>query len=80
MANQELAEELQKSVTRKFMKRKVYPSFIENTQGTDLADKQLIIKFNKGILFLLCVIDMFSKYIWVIALKDKKPIAITNAF
>ena len=41
---------------------------------------QLISKFNKGIRFLLCVIDIFSKYTWVVPLKDKKGITITNAF
>ena len=41
---------------------------------------QLISKFNKGILFSLCVIDIFSKYAWTIPLKDKKSITITNAF
>ena len=33
---------------------------------------QLISKFNKGFRFLLCVIDIFSKYAWVVPLKDKK--------
>ena len=41
---------------------------------------QMINKFNEGILFLLCVTDIFSKYTWVIPLKDKKYITITNAF
>ena len=41
---------------------------------------QLISKFNKGICFLLCFIDIFSKYAGVIPLKDKKGITITNAF
>ena len=41
---------------------------------------QSISKFNKEFLFLLCVIDIFSKYVWVIPLKDKKGITITNAF
>ena len=41
---------------------------------------QLISKFNKRICFLLCVIDNYSKYAWVIPLKDKKGITITNAF
>ena len=50
------------------------------TQGADRADMQLISKFNKGICFLLCVVDIFSKYAWVIPLKDKKVITITNAF
>ena len=40
--------------------------------GADLADIQLISKSNKGIRFLLCVIDIFSKYAWVVPLKDKK--------
>ena len=41
---------------------------------------QLIKKFNKGFTFLLCATDIFSKYAWVIPLKDKKGITITNAF
>ena len=41
---------------------------------------QLLSKFNKGICFLLCVIDIFSKYAWIILLKGKKYITITNAF
>ena len=41
---------------------------------------QLISKFNKGFRFLLCVIDIFSKCAWVVPLKDKKVISITNAF
>ena len=41
---------------------------------------QLFSKFNKGFRFLLCVIDIFSKYAWVIPLKDKKGISIVNAF
>ena len=40
---------------------------------------QLISKFNKGICFLLCVIDTFSKYAWFILIKDEKGI-VTNAF
>ena len=48
--------------------------------GADLADMQLISKFDKGIRFFLCVIDIFSNYVWVIPLKDKKVITITNAF
>ena len=41
---------------------------------------QLVSKFNKGFRFLLCVIDIFSKYAWVVPLKDKKRISIVNAF
>ena len=45
-----------------------------------MADIQLINKFNERIRFLLCVIDIFSKYPWVVPLKDKKGISIANAF
>ena len=41
---------------------------------------QLISKFNIGIRFSLCVIDIYSIYAWVIPLKDKKGITIINAF
>ena len=41
---------------------------------------QLISKFNKGFRFLLCVIDIYSKYAWFIPLKDEKGISIVNAF
>ena len=41
---------------------------------------QLISQFNKGFSFLLCLINIYSKYAWVIPLKDKKDITITNAF
>ena len=50
--------------------------FIDNIWGGDLADMQLMSKFNKGFRFLLCVTDICSKYVWVIPLKDKKGIAI----
>ena len=55
-----------------FEKRKVNSPFIDNIWVADLADMQLINKFNKGFRFLLCVIDIYSKYAWVIPLKDKK--------
>ena len=56
---------------KKFKKRKVYSAFKVNIWGADLADMQLLSKFNKGFRFLLCVIDIFSKYAWVVPLKDK---------
>ena len=62
LANLQLADELYKPIIRKFKKRKVYSSFKDNIWGVDLADMQLISKCNKGIRYLLCVIDLFSKY------------------
>ena len=58
----------------------MHSSFINNTWGDDLADMELISKFNKGLISLLCVIDIFSKYAWVIPLKDKKGNTITDTF
>ena len=58
----------------------MHAPFIDNIWGADLGDMQLISKFNKGFRFLLCVIDIYSKYAWVAPLKDKKGIAITSAF
>ena len=57
-----------------------YSSFIDNICGADLTDMQLISKFNKGFRFLLCVIDIYSKNTWVVLLRHKKSITISNAF
>ena len=62
MSDQQLAEELHKPIIEKFKKRKVQSPFIDNIWCADLADMQLISKFNKGICFFLCVIDIVSKY------------------
>ena len=80
ISNEELAEELHKPITKKFKKKKVQSPFLDNVWGVDNADMQLISKFNKEFRFLLCVIDIYSKYAWVIPLKDKKGITISNAF
>ena len=53
---------LQKQIIRKFKRRKVYSHFRENIWGVDLADMQSLSKYNKGIKYLLCAIDLFSKY------------------
>ena len=62
------------------MKKAVYSRFKDNIWGADLADMQIINKFNKGFRFLLCDIDIISKYVWVVPLKDKKAVTITNTF
>ena len=78
--NQQLAEEPHKPIIRKFGKTKAHAAFKDNIWGADLADMQLLSKCNKGVRFLLCVIDIFSKYAWVVPLKDKKDISIVKAF
>ena len=78
--NIQLADELHKPFIRKFKKRKVYSSIRDKIWGLDLPDMQLLSKFNKGFRFLLYVVDIFSKYAWVIPLKDKKGISIANGF
>ena len=75
-----LADELHKPVIKKFNKRKVYSQFKDNIWEVDLADMQSLSKKNKAIKYLLCAIDLFSKYAFVVPLKDKKGISIVNAF
>ena len=75
MQNQQLANELHKPI-----KRRVYSSFKDNIWGDDLVDVQLIGKFNKINRFLLCVINIYSKYAWVFPLKEKKGVTIVNTF
>ena len=70
--NEQLANELHKPIIRKSEKRRVYSTFKDNIWGAYSADMQLLSKYNKVIRFLLCVIDIFSKYAWVIPLRDKK--------
>ena len=70
--NQQLANELHQPIVRKLKKRKVHSSFKGNIWGVDLADMRLVSRRNKGVRCLLCVIDIFSNYAWVVPLKDKK--------
>ena len=78
MSNEELAEELHKPIMKNFKKQKVESPYIDNNLRADLADMQLISKFNKNLF--LCSIDIFRKYPWVIPLKDRKGTTITNPF
>ena len=78
--NKILAEELHKPVIKKINKRKVYSQFRDNIWGVDLADMQSLSKKNKGIKYLLCAIDLYSKCAFVVPLKDKKGISIVSAF
>ena len=58
----------------------MYSTFKDNIWGADLGDMQLISRYNKGIRSLLCLIDIFSKYVWVVPLKDKRGVGIVTAF
>ena len=75
-----LADELHRPVIKKFNKRKVYSQFKDNIWGVDLADMKSLSRKNKGIKYLLCAIDLYSKYAFVDPLKDEKGISVTNRF
>ena len=77
---QESTIALQKLHIFKFEKRKAYSSFKNNICVPDPVDLQLISKYNNGLRFWSCIINIFSKYLWVIPLKDKKGITITISF
>ena len=53
---------------------------MDNVWSIDLADMQSLSKYNKEIKYLLCAVDLFSKYAWLVPIKDKKGISIVNAF
>ena len=78
--NYQLASEVHRRIIKKFKRWNVYSSFRDNIWGVDLADMQSLSKYNKGNKYLLCAIDLFSKYAWVVPIKDKKGTSIVNAF
>ena len=75
-----MANELINQLLEYFKKRKVYLSFRDNIWSVGLAYMLSLSKYNKGIKYLLCAIDLFSKYAWVVPLKDKKGTSIVNTF
>ena len=83
ISNKQLAEQLQNQLLENLIKRKCNPLLwiiFENIWSADLADMQLINRFNKRFRFLLCIVDIYSKYACAIPLKNEKGITITNAF
>ena len=77
---QQLAEELHKPIRRKFKTRKVIVNHIDEIWSADLVFMDKLSNWNKGFKYLLTVIDVFSKFAWVVPLKDKKGSSITTAF
>ena len=79
--SQQLAEELHKPITRNFRKRRVISYGVDKIWTADLVEIQKYSKWNKGIKYLLTVIDVFSKYGWIVTtLKDKKTESVSLAF
>ena len=78
--NEQLAEEIHKPVTKKFKRRKIYVRFNDNIWAADLAEMESLSPKNKNVKYLSCVIDVFTKYIWVKPLKYKKGKTVLNAF
>ena len=70
--SEQLAKELHKPITRNFSKRTVISNGIDKIWAADLVEMQKLSRWNKGIKYLLMVIDIFSKYGWIKPLKDKK--------
>ena len=78
--NEELAQELDKPVIKKFKKRKIYGRFKDNTWAVDLAEMRLLSSKNWGVEYLLCMIDVFIIYTWVKHLKDEKVKTVLYGF
>ena len=77
--NKILSEELHKPKRKNYPRRKIIVNHINEIFAADLVEMQKFAKLNKGYRYLLTCIDIFSKYSWVIPLKDKKGITIKNA-
>ena len=80
IVNEELTEELHKSVIKKLKKRKVYARFKDNIWAVDLAEMEWFSSKNKNVKYLLCFIDGFTKFAWVKPLKDKEGKTVPNVF
>ena len=76
----QLAEELHKPIKRKFTKRRVISDGIDEIWSADLVDMQWNSKENKGVKYLLNVIDVFSKFVWSVPIRDKTGKSIVEAF
>ena len=66
-------------MSRKFQRRRVQVNGIDEVWAADLIDMQAFSKFNRGVKYILAVIDIFSKYGWLVPLKNKTGKAVANA-
>ena len=78
--SRQLADELHKPITRNFSKRTVISNWIDEIWAADLVEMQKFSKWNKGVKYLLMVIDVFSKYGWINPSKDNKTESVSEAF
>ena len=78
--NEQLDEEIHKPAIKNFKRRKVYARFKGNIWAADLVKIESLSSKNKNAKYLLCVIDVFTKYTWLKALKEKKGKTVLNAF
>ena len=78
-SNEILSQELHKPKRKNFPIRKIIVNHIDEIFAADLVEMQKFAKLNKGFRYLLTCIDIFSKYSWVIPLKDKKGINVKIA-
>ncbi|KAL9986619.1 hypothetical protein ACROYT_G000790 [Oculina patagonica] len=77
---EKLADELHTQIKRNFTRRRVIVNHIDEIWCSDLVEMQQFSKWNKGYRYLLMVLDVFSKYGWIVSLKDKKGETVTQAF
>ena len=78
--HENLAKELHKPIIKKIKRRTVYTRFKDNIWAPDTAEMRSLSSKNKNVRYLLCVIDVFTKYVWVKPLKDEKGKAVLKVF
>ena len=77
---EKLADELHKPIRRNFPERRVIVHNVDDIWCSDLVDMQKLSKWNKGYKYLLMVLDLFSKYGWIVPLKSKTGLEVSKAF
>ena len=78
--NEQLADELHKPIIRMYKKRKVIVGSIDEIWSADLVDMQQLKSYNHGFRYIINVIDVFSKFVLSVPIKDKTGKTITNAY